>query len=92
MPVSLSEFRERFPEFDRASDTLVVGRIAEAERRTPADVWGALEDDGIAYLAAHLLSLLPQSRDMRVEGFEDLYSTNRRRLARAVVGGFRVVG
>ena len=89
-----AEFRALFPEFTGASDALIQSRLTWAEDRTPADVWGDKRDQGIAWLAAHFLALLPEAKDMRkgeAPG-ETSYGRERKRLARSVASGFRVAG
>ena len=52
-----SNFTTRFPEFGETDLSVVEASIAEAERFTPAAQWGSVRLDGIAYLAAHILSM-----------------------------------
>lgn len=86
-------FRVIFPEFTGASDALVESRIAMAAERTDAEVWGTLVYQGIAYLAAELLSLLPGAKDLRLEGgAESVYGRERKRLEGIVSSGFRIAG
>lgn len=94
MPVTAVDFVARFPEYTGAPTPLVERCIAEAERRTSAAVWGDLEDDGVRYLAAHLLACSPNAKDMRIKSDPtgSIYLTERRRLERIVASGFRVTG
>lgn len=49
---------ERFPEFGEQPAGVITPIIAQAERETPASVWGngGMRIDGVAYLSAHLLA------------------------------------
>lgn len=87
-------FRAIFPEFAGATDALISSRIVMAYDRTPADVWEDLQAQGHAWLAAHLLCLLPGSRDLRLGEApgESMYGRERLRLERVVSSGFRVPG
>lgn len=87
-----AEFKALLPEFAAAPDPLVQSRLDQAELRTPADVWGDLQDQGILYLAAHLLSMLPQARPMNKDGDGSPYSAERKRLNGIVSSGYRVTG
>jgi hypothetical protein len=68
MALDATSFVTRFPEFAQASSDLVTSRLDEALRSVDAPIWGALADDGQAYLAAHLLGMSPfgQQAGMRV--------------------------
>lgn len=92
--MTAAEFKALFPEFSRASDALVTSRLEWAEARTPSDIWGDLQDQGIAWLTAHFLVLLPEAKDMRKgeKAGESIYGRERQRLALVVSGGFRVAG
>lgn len=96
MAVTAADFTTggRFPEFFGAPAASVAACIAEAEARTPEDVWGSLRDQGVLYLAAHLLAMSPNAVDMRLKNdpTDSIYNVQRRKLARAVASGFRVVG
>lgn len=94
MPVSAADFVARFPEFTGAGTPLVERCIAEAERRTSDVVWGDLRDDGVRYLAAHLLACSPNAKDMRIKSdpTDSIYRAERMRLERIVASGYRVTG
>lgn len=87
-------FKAIFPEFSGCPDALVTARIAMAEQRTPAGVWGVHEDQGVLWLTAHMLALLPGSKDMRLgePAGETMYGRERKFLERIVSSGFRVAG
>jgi len=93
--ITVADFRARFPEFAPGPDDATVQAALDAAYlRTPSDVWGVKQDDGAAYLAAHLLALAPQARDMRIgkDARITLYMDERDRMARTVASGFRVTG
>jgi len=96
MPVLAADFTTggRFPEFSGAPESLVLACIAEAESRTPADVWGEKRDQGVQFLAAHLLAMSPNAKDMRLKAdpSQTIYLMERKRLARTVASGWRVTG
>lgn len=99
MTVTYASFVAEFPEFaDVAYTAIVNARLATALRQTPADVWGDLQDDGIKWLAADLVSRSPQGRQLRLVnssgGGQDgsIYAGERRRLEGIVASGFRVTG
>ena len=92
MTDAYADFIAEFAEFDGASQTLVVTMIAEAHRRTPATIWGDLEDDGAKYLAAHLLACSPFAAELKLVAKDrsTIYGDERLRLERIVSSGFRV--
>lgn len=89
-----AEFKALFAEFSGASDTLVQSRLTWAEDRTPADVWGDKRDQGIAWMCAHFLCLLPEAEDLRKDEKpgETMYGRERERLNKIVSSGFRTAG
>ncbi len=84
--MTAAEFKILFPEFVNAPTALVESRIAWATTRTPAAVWGDYQEQGIGFLAAHFLALLPNAKDMRKgeKPGETMYLAERERLARIV--------
>jgi hypothetical protein len=61
MPVTSTIFITRFPEFSNLETPVVEGAIAEAKRFCDSEVWGTQHDDGVNYLAAHLLASRTQA-------------------------------
>lgn len=51
-----NEFLTRFPEFGEHTLSVVEGALGEATRSTPESVWGAVHNEAVGYLAAHLLA------------------------------------
>lgn len=95
MTVTAASFLAEFPEFSGASVTLVNAKIAAATLRTPASVWGPLQDEGVKYLAAHLLANSPFARELQLtrENGESIYTPERSRLERtAAMGAGRITG
>jgi hypothetical protein len=92
--MTAAEFKVLFPEFVNAADALVTSRIAWAEPRTPLDIWGDLQEQGIAFLTAHFLALLPNGKEMRKgeKPGESMYLRERERLEVIVSSGFRIAG
>lgn len=56
--ITAAELQQRFPEFAEQQPAVINPIILQAERQTPASVWGnsGFRVDGIAYLSAHLLA------------------------------------
>lgn len=97
MALSVSEFKTLHQEFGNTPDAVVQVCLDEAYRRTPEKVWGTLQDDGARYLAAHLITIRPQAKEMRIgmggqDKIGNLYDRERQRLIKIVASGFRVVG
>lgn len=98
--MTAAQFRAMFaPAFDRAPDALVETRLAWAEARTPVEIWGDLQEQGVAWLAAHFVAIAPGAKDMRKGGKASLdsydstpYGQERKRLNRTVSAGYRVAG
>lgn len=61
MAVTSTTFLTRFPEFSNLETAVVGGAIAEAQRFCDSEVWGSHHDDGVSYLAAHLLASRTQA-------------------------------
>lgn len=54
---SRSAFLARFPELAIHPDTVVDGSLALAGRICAEAIWGEIHGDGVAYYAAHLITL-----------------------------------
>lgn len=61
MPWTADTFIATYSEFAEERRTVVASKLAEAARRVSTTVWGAMADDGVALLTAHLLALIPYS-------------------------------
>jgi hypothetical protein len=59
MAHDLATFRISFPEFAGADDPFVQAWLDRAEARCGVARWGAKRDDGIFFLAAHLMAVSP---------------------------------
>ncbi len=68
MTVSIATFKAHFPEFAdaRAPDDLIAAKLDEADNQTNSETWGDLLDQGILYLAAHLLATSPFGQQARL--------------------------
>lgn len=88
------EFLALFPEFAGAGTDLIQTRLTWAEARTPEGIWGDLREQGIATMAAHFLSQLPEAKEMRLgeKPGESMYGRQRAHLNKIVSSGFRVAG
>lgn len=92
--MTAAEFKATFPEFANAPDALVTSRLAWALARTPLDIWGAYQAEGVAWYCAHFLALLPNAKDMRKgeKPGESMYLRERQRLGLTLSSGFRTAG
>jgi len=101
--LDLKKFRAQFPEFAGASDVVVSYVLEQAAVRTPSDIWGDYQEEGHGLLAAHMLCMRPEGKDMRLEGAarngssnpgldRSIYGQQRAHLNRVVSSGFRVTG
>lgn len=91
---TLADFRENFPEMDKATDALVQAKLDQAIRRLDASVWGDTLADGQLYLAAHLVAISPFGRNAKLVAKDGstIYGEIYERLAKAAASGFRVAG
>lgn len=91
MAVDRTSLITRFPAFADAPTTLVDLCIAEAVSRTDAGVWGDRVDQGVNWLAAHLIAINPEYNGGGKCACDSDGATTflkeRRRLARVVAGG-----
>jgi hypothetical protein len=99
--VDFTSFVVAFPAFRNTDRPRVEVKIAEAKRQVDEAVWGELTDDGVGYLAAHLLAIMPggeharliprNAKPVRGEALTT-YEREYKRLMRQVASGFRVTG
>jgi hypothetical protein len=66
MAVTVASFLVAFPELAPAGEPLIAAKLAEAARSVNANVWGVKTDDGVSYLAAHLLACSPYGENARL--------------------------
>jgi Protein of unknown function (DUF4054) len=59
-------FKARFPEFNRLPDVMIQDAINRGVAQTNANVFGPLQDEASAYLAAHFLALSPYGQQARL--------------------------
>ena len=67
MAVTSTLIQTEFPEFSETDTTLIDAKIADAVKRVNASVWGDLTDDGVKYLACHLIAMSPEGEQSRLE-------------------------
>lgn len=67
MALSVERFRLAFPEFRETDSTLINQKILAATFRTSESSWGALYDQALMYLTAHLLSVAPEGELVRLK-------------------------
>ncbi len=101
MAVDFDLFVKRFRAFRKTDRDFVEEKIAEAQRQLSESVWGDLFDDGVGYLAAHLIAMSPggeharliprNAKPVRGEALTT-YERQFKRLQRMVASGFRVSG
>jgi len=65
--MDLATFREDFPEFETASDTLVQKVLTKAGEQFDSSVWGTYLQTGHGLLTAHLLAIAPQGQFARLD-------------------------
>lgn len=89
MSVSVARFRQDFPDFKETSDELVRKKLAAASLRIASRIWGTLTDQGIMYLAAHLLSISPEGEQSRLKAKNRMttYGSEWKRMKREVTFG-----
>jgi len=93
MSWSVAAFKGEFPEFAATDDPIVAAALVRAEQRVDPIVWGEKTDQGVAYLAAHLLALAPFGQNARLASNSgtSIYHEEFRRLQREVAAGYRVI-
>jgi hypothetical protein len=91
---STADFIDNYPEFAGADDDLVSVKLAQAARRTNADVYSSLElaADAVMLRAAVLLLKSPGGRKMRLANPDQLFTwqTELRQLQGSATMGLRV--
>jgi hypothetical protein len=82
--LDLSAFRVLHPEFAAVQDDTIEAKLAAAELRTDAEVFGDLTDEAHGWLTAHLLAASPAGREALLKGGKEAgatrYSAERDRL------------
>lgn len=67
MTVTVQRFIQAFPDFRKTQRSLVQQKLDAAALRIQADTWDDLTDQGIMYLAAHLLTGAPEGEQARLK-------------------------
>lgn len=94
MPLTVQQFRARFPEFSRTPEDLVAAKLAEATRFVASAAWRGRADDGIGNYAAHLIASNPYGESARLKKRDDgrtVYLDTFERLRRVAVLPARVI-
>lgn len=93
MSVNVETFRARFPEFEKATDTMVVAALAEAARGCDPGIFGNRFADGVCLKAADQLAISPWGRMARMVSKEgtSTYGARFDALVLVVAGGAWVV-
>ena len=97
MAVTPSTLGVKFPEFvDVIADdaAFVTEKIAEAGRRVSVTAWDphGLTDDGISYLAGHLIAVSPLGEQAKLDTDGDTtYLKEYKRMVRIVGSGCRAI-
>jgi hypothetical protein len=92
--MTVAEFKAAFAEFANTPTDMVQARLDWAEIRTPSDIWGDHQEQGIGFLTAHYLALAPNAKDMRAgeDKGSTMYMLEREKLELVVSSGYRVAG
>jgi hypothetical protein len=94
MAVSVSRFKQAYPDFENTSNSLVSQKLTAALGRINTEVWGDQADQGQMALAAHLLSISPQGEQARLkmENRGTMYGKEWRQMIKEVtMGAGRVI-
>lgn len=92
MAVSAEQFKNRFPEFINADDSLVEAVLEEAALLCPDAVWGDFTDQGVKLAAAQKLARQPTAREMALNpDGTTVYDQELELLRRIVSSGGRVI-
>lgn len=71
--LSIEAFRERFPEFERATDPLVASVLSYAHDAFDEELFGNRYLEAVGLQAAHNLSMSPYGLNTRQDGQETSY-------------------
>ena len=86
--MDLTSFRVAYPEFQFAPDALVTAKIAEAVLTVSPISWGVRTDLGVGLWTAHLLTMTPQGRDLRLKADSNKSPYSERFIALQDLAGF----
>lgn len=91
-PLTVAEFRTRFPAFGGATptDPTIQAVLDEAEEEIDEAVWGSKAANGHGLLTAHKLAMEPFGRDARLakDDTQSTYGVLYEKLARDVGGSY----
>ena len=93
MAVTAAQIILEFPEFADIPVADIDFKIADAVGRINAEIWGTLTDQGVKYLACHLLAVSPLGEQAKLETEEGgtVYFQTYERLMKSVASGCRVI-
>lgn len=93
MPIDAATFKAEFPVFARTDDVLVEAKLRNAVNRVSECVWGTKYQDGVFYLAAHLLTVEPNGQNARLVAKDgsSTYFEEYTRLQQLVTAGYRLI-
>lgn len=95
MAVTVQNFRNAFEEFRKTDEELIASKLRFARQRINATVWGDIYDQGVMYLAAHLLSVAPAGQNTKLKpenAAKTVYWLEYERLRNTVTYGLRTAG
>lgn len=89
----IAAFRVQFAEFRVATDAVVGAKLDEADAELGGIWTGAQRARGKAYLAAHLLAMSPNAREMALvsEDGSSIYEKQFKRVRASVTAGRRAL-
>lgn len=95
--MDLATFRAQYPEFMRAPDALVAGKLADAANRMDAALYADSYEEAHGLLTAHLVAMSPFGTNARLDpkasaamGAATTYEATWKRLERAAATMVRV--
>lgn len=65
-PLSLADFRVRFPEFENVPDPMISAALSDAVEEINFDIWKELTSQGHGLLTAHNLSNSPWGQGVKL--------------------------
>lgn len=95
MAVSVQNFKDAFEEYRKTDEATVAAKIRFARQRIDAGVWGDKYDQGVMYLAAHLLAVAPAGQNTKLKpenAAKTVYWQEYERIRNTVVYGIRTAG
>lgn len=93
MALTRAEFMRRFPEFEKATDSLVDAVLDVSSRELSPDVWGTRYEDGVYFATAHNLATSPFGINSRLatNASTSTYGVKLEEMRASVVIGIAVI-